>query len=65
MDDKELKSKRTKNLFNALNVDDNDNIIAPFYTSFIEQKKYINRLTLYSFKVLKVLLNCCLQTLLI
>lgn len=35
---------------NKLFVNDNDNITAPCYTPFVEQKKDINRLTLYSFK---------------
>lgn len=35
---------------NKLLVDDNDNITAPCYTPFVERKKGIDRLTLYSFK---------------
>lgn len=35
---------------NKLFVDDNDNITAPCYTPFVERKKDIDRLTLYSFK---------------
>ena len=35
---------------NKLYVDENNNIIAPSYTPFVEQNKDNDRLTLYSFK---------------
>ena len=33
-----------------LYIDDNDNIVAPFYTPSVEQQKDINRSTLFSFE---------------
>ena len=52
-----LKDKALAKLYNKLKnknnlyMDENDNIVASFYTPFIEQQKDIDRSTLCSFKV--------------
>ena len=51
-----VKSKVLAKLYNKLEnesrlyIDENDNIVAPFYTPFVEQQEDMDRSALYSFK---------------